>query len=117
MVASFYAPIQFPPSPILCFKENPDTTLRLVANGILLSCNPDRVILKRVVLSGHPLKVIDVFILSCKKKKNILKCKKNTFNIEIINLYDKLNLLKCFEGKNTFIIHKIDPVEAMNFIT
>lgn len=57
VVASFYAPIQFPPSPILCFKENPDTTLRLVANGILLSCNPDRVILKRVVLSGHPLKV------------------------------------------------------------
>lgn len=57
VVASFYAPIQFPPSPILCFKENPDTTLRLVANGILLSCNPDRVILKRVVLSGHTLKV------------------------------------------------------------
>ncbi|XP_031632589.1 pre-rRNA-processing protein TSR1 homolog [Contarinia nasturtii] len=57
VVASFFAPIQFPPSPILCFKENPDTTLRLVANGILLSCNPDRVILKRVVLSGHPLKI------------------------------------------------------------
>lgn len=57
VVASFYAPIQFPPSPVLCFKENPDTSLRLVANGIVLSCNPDRVILKRVVLSGHPLKV------------------------------------------------------------
>lgn len=41
----------------MAFKENPDTTLRLVANGVLLSCNPDRVILKRVVLSGHPLKV------------------------------------------------------------
>lgn len=61
VVASFYAPIQFPPSPILCFKENPDTTLRLVANGILLSCNPDRVILKRVVLSGHPYKVLCLF--------------------------------------------------------
>lgn len=57
VVATFYAPIQFPPSPILCFQENPDTSLRLVANGILLSCNPDRIILKRLVLSGHPLKV------------------------------------------------------------
>lgn len=57
VVATFYAPIQFPPAPVLCFQENPDTTLRLVATGVLLSCNPDRVILKRIVLSGHPLKV------------------------------------------------------------
>lgn len=57
VVATFYAPIQFPPAPILCFQEQPDTSLRLVANGVLMSCNPDRVVLKRIVLSGHPLKI------------------------------------------------------------
>lgn len=57
VVATFYAPIQFPPAPILCFKENLDGSLKLVANGSLLSCNPDRIVLKRIVLSGHPYKV------------------------------------------------------------
>ncbi|CAG9771433.1 unnamed protein product [Ceutorhynchus assimilis] len=55
-VATFYAPIQFPPAPILCFKEVLGT-LVLVATGSLLSCNPDRLIIKRAVLSGHPLKI------------------------------------------------------------
>ncbi|XP_013117052.2 pre-rRNA-processing protein TSR1 homolog [Stomoxys calcitrans] len=55
--ATFYAPIQFPPAPILAFKTNPDSTLALVARGCLLSCNPDRIILKRVVLSGHPMRI------------------------------------------------------------
>uniref|UniRef100_A0A1A9X530 Pre-rRNA-processing protein TSR1 homolog n=1 Tax=Glossina brevipalpis TaxID=37001 RepID=A0A1A9X530_9MUSC len=55
--ATFYAPIQFPPAPILAFKVNPDSTLALVARGCLLSCNPDRIILKRVVLSGVPMRI------------------------------------------------------------
>ncbi|XP_307850.5 pre-rRNA-processing protein TSR1 homolog [Anopheles gambiae] len=57
VVATFFAPIQFPPAPILCFRENPDTSLSMVASGSLLACNPDRVVLKRVVLSGHPYKI------------------------------------------------------------
>ncbi|KAJ8933919.1 hypothetical protein NQ318_016491 [Aromia moschata] len=56
VVASFYAPIQFPPSPVLCYKEV-DNKLVLVATGNLLSCNPDRMVIKRVVLSGYPLKI------------------------------------------------------------
>lgn len=57
VVATFYAPIQFPPAPVLCFRENPDTSLTMVANGVLMSCTPDRVVLKRIVLSGHPFKI------------------------------------------------------------
>uniref|UniRef100_A0A182K2L8 Pre-rRNA-processing protein TSR1 homolog n=1 Tax=Anopheles christyi TaxID=43041 RepID=A0A182K2L8_9DIPT len=57
VVATFFAPIQFPPAPIVCFRENPDTSLSMVASGSLFSCNPDRVVLKRVVLSGHPYKI------------------------------------------------------------
>ncbi|KAM7358218.1 tsr1 ribosome assembly factor [Cochliomyia hominivorax] len=55
--ATFYAPIQFSPAPVLAFKTNPDSTLTMVARGCLLSCNPDRIILKRVVLSGHPMRI------------------------------------------------------------
>ncbi|XP_068153336.1 pre-rRNA-processing protein TSR1 homolog [Drosophila tropicalis] len=55
--ATFYAPIQFPPSAVLAFKVNPDSSLALVARGRLLSCNPDRIVLKRVVLSGHPMRI------------------------------------------------------------
>ncbi|KAJ0179702.1 hypothetical protein K1T71_004293 [Dendrolimus kikuchii] len=56
-VATFYAPIQFSPSTVLCFKEKKNTKLQLVASGVLLSCNPDRLVIKRIVLSGHPYKV------------------------------------------------------------
>ncbi|KAF5287729.1 hypothetical protein FQA39_LY15749 [Lamprigera yunnana] len=55
-VATFYAPIQFPPASVLCFKEI-NTQLVLVAQGNLLSCNPDRLIIKRIVLSGHPFQI------------------------------------------------------------
>lgn len=57
VVASFFAPIQFPPAPVLCLRENPNGSLSLIASGSLLSCNPDRITLKRVVLSGHPFKI------------------------------------------------------------
>lgn len=57
IVASFFAPIQFPPAPVLCLRENPNGSVSLIANGNLLSCTPDRVVLKRVVLSGHPYKI------------------------------------------------------------
>ncbi|KPJ18350.1 Pre-rRNA-processing protein TSR1-like [Papilio machaon] len=56
-VATFFAPIQFSPSSVLCFKEKRNTKLQLIASGVLLSCNPDRLIIKRIILSGHPFKV------------------------------------------------------------
>lgn len=57
VVATFFAPIQFPPAPVVCFRENPDTSLAMVACGSIVSCSPDRVVLKRAVLSGHPFKI------------------------------------------------------------
>ncbi|OAD58581.1 Pre-rRNA-processing protein TSR1 like protein [Eufriesea mexicana] len=57
VVASMYAPITFPPCPVLCYIEKLNKSLELIATGSVLSVNPDRIVVKRVVLSGHPYKV------------------------------------------------------------
>ncbi|XP_034244688.1 pre-rRNA-processing protein TSR1 homolog [Thrips palmi] len=57
VAATVFAPITFPPCSVLAFIERKDGTQQLVATGSLLSVNPDRIIAKRVVLSGHPFKV------------------------------------------------------------
>ncbi|XP_023230293.1 pre-rRNA-processing protein TSR1 homolog [Centruroides sculpturatus] len=54
-VASFYAPIIFPPNPVLVFKK--EGSLKLIATGSVLNADPNRIIIKRVVLSGHPFKI------------------------------------------------------------
>ncbi|VDM38950.1 unnamed protein product [Toxocara canis] len=57
-VASVFAPIMFPPAPVLVFREDAKRHQHLVASGGVLDVNPDRIILKRVVLSGHPFKIL-----------------------------------------------------------
>lgn len=56
-VATIYAPITFPPTPVLVYKQYPDGQQVLVATGSLLDCSPDRLIIKRYILSGHPCKI------------------------------------------------------------
>ncbi|CAF3878842.1 unnamed protein product [Rotaria sp. Silwood1] len=59
LVATCFDPITYPPASILAFKQFPDDKGRqeLVATDSLLSVNHDRIILKRLVLSGHPFKI------------------------------------------------------------
>ncbi|RLN44416.1 hypothetical protein BBO99_00000851 [Phytophthora kernoviae] len=60
-VATVYAPVTFQPASVLLFK--PDG--QLVASGTLKNVNPDRVVLKRVVVTGTPVKV--------KKRKAVVR--------------------------------------------
>lgn len=54
VVASVYAPSMFQPSNVLVTTTD---TASLVATGTLHSVDPDRVVLKRIVLTGTPVKV------------------------------------------------------------
>lgn len=56
IVMTVFAPIIFPPTGILAFKHD-GTNYKLAAQGNLLSCDPDRVVLKRVILSGAPFRI------------------------------------------------------------
>uniref|UniRef100_T1IWB5 Pre-rRNA-processing protein TSR1 homolog n=1 Tax=Strigamia maritima TaxID=126957 RepID=T1IWB5_STRMM len=56
-IATIFAPIVFPPMPVLVYRQNAAGEKVLVATGNVLSVNPDRVVVKKIVLSGQPFKV------------------------------------------------------------
>ena len=56
-MATTFAPIHYPPSPALVFRETADGGIRLVATGKLQSVDPDRMVIKRIRLAGHPFKI------------------------------------------------------------
>lgn len=55
-MATIFAPISYPPLPLLAFKPRPNGQVALAATGALRDCNPDRVVLKKIVLTGYPVK-------------------------------------------------------------
>lgn len=52
-VASIYAPISFPPLPLIALKHAEEGSApAVVAVGSLRSVDPDRIILKKIILTG-----------------------------------------------------------------
>ena len=56
-IATVYGPTTFMPCPILMFKATGNGNLVLVATGTMSSVDPDRIILKKIVLTGIPIRV------------------------------------------------------------
>jgi pre-rRNA-processing protein TSR1 len=56
-VASVYGPVTFLPCPLLMFKKLDNGRLVLAATGSLHSVDPDRIILKKIILTGLPMRV------------------------------------------------------------
>ncbi|KAJ3080894.1 hypothetical protein HK102_002740 [Quaeritorhiza haematococci] len=75
-VGTCYAPIQFGPAPVMLFKvdglerdaegaegegmvteQTHATSLTFVGNGSIISCDPTRILAKRLILTGHPFKI------------------------------------------------------------
>ncbi|CAD6334829.1 unnamed protein product [Miscanthus lutarioriparius] len=56
-VASVYAPISFPPLPLIVLKNRDGEQPAIAAIGTLKSVDPDQIILKKIVLTGYPQRV------------------------------------------------------------
>lgn len=56
-MASIYAPISFPPLPLIALRssEGAGTAPAVAAVGTLKSIDPDRIILKKITLTGYSL--------------------------------------------------------------
>lgn len=67
--ASVYGPTTFQPGPVLVFKnvgsKSGASRTVLVATGTLLGVDPDRMVLKKIVLTGYPIRV--------RKRKAVVK--------------------------------------------
>ena len=56
--ASAYGPVTYAPCPVLVFREQQDASRReLVALGSILNADADRIVVKRIVLTGFPVRV------------------------------------------------------------
>ncbi|ORX77145.1 DUF663-domain-containing protein [Anaeromyces robustus] len=60
-IATAYAPITYGPAPVLMFKYNENENIEqmptLIATGSLLNMDTNRIIAKKIVLTGYPFKI------------------------------------------------------------
>nr|CAD1833442.1 unnamed protein product [Ananas comosus var. bracteatus] len=56
-VASIYGPICYPPLPLIVLKNMEGAPPAVAAVGSLKSVDPDRIILKKIILTGYPQRV------------------------------------------------------------
>lgn len=80
-IATIYGPITYPPMPLLAFKEEEDG-LKLVATGNLVDVNPDRIVLKKIILTGHPMRA----------KKNHIRVKGMFHNPDDVRWFKPVDL-------------------------
>lgn len=58
VIATAYMPFVYQPTKVLCFTKKQDQiSMDIVASGIALTPDPLKIILKRVILTGYPLRV------------------------------------------------------------
>jgi pre-rRNA-processing protein TSR1 len=56
--ASVYGPVTYTPCPVLVFRERQDADRReMVALGSILNADADRIVVKRIILTGFPVRV------------------------------------------------------------
>ena len=80
--ASAYFPISYGQSPTLIMKTMANGRKQLVASGSAISADPDRIVLKKIVLTGIPTK--------CKKRGAIVKYM--FFNAEDVQWFKPVEL-------------------------
>jgi len=56
-MASFYGEMTYPPANALIFRTNENGVKELAASGELMRPDPFKVIIKRVISTGYPVKV------------------------------------------------------------
>ena len=55
--ASVFGPVTYTPCPVLVFREKPDHRRELVAVGSMIGADADRIVVKRIILTGYPVRV------------------------------------------------------------
>lgn len=56
-LASVFAPITFPNQPVLMWKVDEHQVPHLAATGSVRTCDPNRIIVKKIILTGHPASI------------------------------------------------------------
>mmetsp|Transcript_4599 Transcript_4599/g.6634 ORF Transcript_4599/g.6634 Transcript_4599/m.6634 type:complete len:881 (-) Transcript_4599:31-2673(-) len=54
---SVFGPVTYAPCPVLIFREQADRNIEFLAHGSILTADADRIVVKRIVLTGFPVRV------------------------------------------------------------